>query len=118
MALYLVLKRIDSASHGVIERGEKSDLGWLSGDQREALINRQVIRELKSPPLSVFKGWKTRADKLAPHGYRTVADFVGGDYAQIARLMRVKLETVEKWAGQLKAWAGTGEDVNMVLSKK
>ena len=118
MTLYLILEKIDSKSQGVLQPGSKSDLAWLKPGTIQGLLDRQTVRELKSPPLAAFRGWKSRAGRLKSIEIVTVADFLGGDYDQIARHMRVKPETVKKWAGQLTEWAGAGEDVNMILSKK
>jgi hypothetical protein len=68
------------------------------------LVQKGAISKLASPPLSVLAGWSKRAVKLEPLGIQDVEQFVEGDIEALAKLFKVKWETIMAWKAELMTW--------------
>ena len=93
----------------VIPRGSKTQLEWLDMDTQQVLVRKGAVREIESPPLSELAGWQTRARRLEPHGIKTMDDMMEADASELAKMIGVKLITIEKWQDELGAWADQPE---------
>lgn len=89
----------------IIARGTITDLAWLNEAAIKRLIAVGAVRAVISPPLAELAGWQRRAEKMVPLGVITMADFLAVPVPQLAKVLRVKAETVTGWQDQLRGWS-------------
>ena len=109
--LYRVLRALDAGSkRGVIpavdEAGQAviTDLSWLKGRQRQALVRCGAVSVVAPPPLDVLPGWKLRAKKLDKFGIRDAVQLLETDAEWLANCLGYKARTVEKWQNEVRAY--------------
>ena len=104
MATYIARRLLDAGKRGYIQPGARTCLEWLDEKQIAKLMQRGAIRRIQAPPLAELKGWSRRAEKLSVLEIVTTEDFLDADPEWVAKEMRVKLETVQRWTREIEAW--------------
>jgi hypothetical protein len=94
-----------SKGKSLIRKGELISLDWLSEKGIKQLEKIGAVRPVLSPPLAKLAGWKTRATRLEPYGVITVADFLTVPEDDLARVLRVKKQTILTWQELLREWS-------------
>lgn len=103
MVIYRVLRPL-SRGEKVIPAGKPTMLDWLNEAQREKLIQVGAVSELRAPPFEEFPGWKGKAKRLEKAGIRDVAEFLSSDNEVLAKALRCRLATVQKWKREIQAY--------------
>jgi len=104
MTMYRATRLIKSASHGLIQPGQRTRLDWLNAEDIATLLRKGVVRQEASPNLAELAGWKTRASRLERLEIVTTDDFLDADPEWLAKELRVKPETIQTWSKQLEVW--------------
>lgn len=106
MTVYVAVRLLDAGARGYIQPGSCTRLEWLVPEQIERMLRRGVVRRVETPPLSDLAGWKTRAARLAQLDppVVTMDDFLDADDGWLAECLRVRPETIARYAQELQAW--------------
>lgn len=104
MALYRVVRNLAIGDTEVIEAGIMDPLKMIKGKTLAILIERGAITEVAPPPLEVLPGWKIRSRKLKPFGITDALQFLEADKAQLAKQMKVTVETINSWQVEIEKW--------------
>lgn len=65
------------------------------------LVQKGAISPLSAPPLAAMPGWSKRADRLVKHNIATFSDFFECSNSNLARIFKVKIETIINWKREL-----------------
>lgn len=94
---YRILRQVDKGGPvGALCRFE-----WLLEEQRQWLVELQVISPLRVPPLAILPGWERRSARLQKLDLLMADEFLEADVAEVAKYMRVKPTTVERWQDEV-----------------
>jgi hypothetical protein len=105
-----------NADKGEFIRGCEGCVSCLDGigkDKIAILLKVQAISLVQAPPLSVFPGWKTRAERLTQASIDTVRflEMEAKDIVKTATDATMKdwrVDLVEEWQEEVKARLGIG----------
>lgn len=86
--LYRVLKRLTTGH----EPGDVVEGSAFKPEILAILLSEEVnaLSEVRSPPLVALDGWTLRAEKLEPHGIRTILDFLNTSDEKLAEIFEYK----------------------------
>lgn len=102
MAIYRIRNNL-SIEGTIIPRGTLARL-TLAPDKLARLEEVNAISRIAAPPLAILPGWETRSNRLEKLNIISIEDLLEGDVAAIAKHMRVKPETVERWQEDVIEW--------------
>lgn len=111
MTIFRVLAPLDAGgSRGRIEPEATplSMLEWLTPEKQEMLVAVGAVAPVATPPLSVLPGFAARATKLARANIATVEDLLTANAADVAEALHTKVETVDRWQAEARAWLFPG----------
>lgn len=100
--MYVTIRPLVKKSGETIPKDTRTKLDGLSPKSIAKLKEVGAIRELQSPPLRELAGWKRRSVHLEQMDIITVLDFLEADSTAIAKQLRVKPGTVDRWKSQLE----------------
>lgn len=100
MPVYRALRNLS----GVCQRGELTRLAHLNAEQIAKLMNVGAVAPIAAPPLAELPEWAIRAGKLAKLGITDVEQLLEVDAAQVAKTLRVKVETARQYQRDAEQW--------------
>ena len=103
MAIYRVLRNISKGDE-LYPKGSFIHSGEFQEKSITVLEQRGLLARISAPPLEALPGWKARSTKLKPLGIIDAEAFLEVDSEKIAKLIKVKPETVDKWKQEVTDW--------------
>ena len=109
--LYRVIETVTMDKGPRFVMGSVSTLKGVSSGTIKALIKKQRIAEVQSPPLKILPGWEKRAELLEPLGITDVGQLVVADIKKVAKKLGVSVKGLQRAVEEARQWVEVIQDV-------